>query len=249
MKERFGAENPDSLKMRFHTQTGGSTLTAQQPKVNVVRVAIQALSAVLGGTQSLHTNSWDEALSLPTEEAATLALRTQQVIAHESGVADHVDPLAGSYVIESMTDRIEETAREYIAEIDDLGGAPEAIEAGYQQAELQEAAYQTQQSQERGEDIIVGVNKYVDEDEEPPADLLEVDEEVEQNQIDRLREFKASRAMDEVDEARASLKEAAEGADNLMPYILNAVKKKVTLGEISDTLREVFGEHTENIVI
>jgi len=249
MKERFGAENPDSMKMRFHTQTGGSTLTAQQPRVNVVRVAIQALSAVLGGTQSLHTNSWDEALSLPTEDAARIALRTQQVIAHESGVADHVDPLAGSYVIEPMTDRIEEIAREYIAEIDDLGGAPQAIEAGFQQAEVQEAAYQTQRAREEGDEVIVGVNKYVDEDEEPPKDLLELDEEVEQNQIDRLREFKASRAQEPVEEARESLKQAAEGADNLMPYILKAVKKKVTLGEISETLREVFGEHTENIVI
>ena len=249
IKERFGADNERSMKMRFHSQTAGSTLTAQQPKVNIVRVAIQGLAAVLGGTQSLHTNSWDEALSLPTEDAARIALRTQQVIAHESGVADVVDPLAGSYVIEPLTDHIEEQAREYIARIDDLGGAPEAIEAGYQQSEIQEAAYQTQRAREEGDDIVVGVNEFQEEDEEPPGELLKVDEEVEQNQIDRLREFKASRAMDEVESARESLKEAAQGSDNLMPHILNAVKSKVTLGEISDTLREVFGEHEENVVI
>jgi methylmalonyl-CoA mutase N-terminal domain/subunit len=249
VKHRFGAEKERSMKMRFHSQTAGSTLTAQQPKVNIVRVAIQGLAAVLGGTQSLHTNSWDEALSLPTEDAARIALRTQQVIAHESGVADVVDPLAGSYVIEPLTDHIEEEARKYIERIDDLGGAPEAIESGYQQSEIQEAAYQTQRSREEGDDIVVGVNKFQEEDEEPPGELLKVDEEVEQNQIERLREFKASRPMDEVESARASLKEAAQGSDNLMPHILNAVKSKVTLGEISDTLREVFGEHEENVVI
>jgi methylmalonyl-CoA mutase N-terminal domain/subunit len=248
VKERFGAEKESSMRMRFHSQTAGSTLTAQQPRVNVVRVAIQALAAVMGGTQSLHTNSWDEALSLPTEDAARLALRSQQVIAHESGVADFVDPLAGSYVIEPLTDQIEEKAREYIARIDDYGGAPEAIDRGYQQSEIQEAAYQTQLSQERGEEVIVGVNRFETE-EEPHEDLLKVDEEVEQNQIDRLREFKAGRDIDRVDEARRKLEQAAEGADNLMPHILRAVKSKVTLGEISDTLRDVFGEHTENVVI
>ncbi|MFB6264634.1 MAG: methylmalonyl-CoA mutase [Bradymonadaceae bacterium] len=252
MKERFGAENPDSMKLRFHSQTAGSTLTAQQPKVNIVRVAIQALAAVLGGTQSLHTNSWDEALSLPTEDAARIALRTQQVVAHESGVADVVDPLAGSYVIEPLTDRIEERAREYIARIDDLGGAPEAIEHGYQQSEIQEAAYRTQRAREEGDDVVVGVNEFTEASGDADAggdDLMEVDEEVEQQQIERLREFKASRAMDEVDEARETLEEAARGGDNLMPYILDAVKSKVTLGEISDTLREVFGEHEENVVL
>ncbi len=248
VKERFGAENEDSMRMRFHSQTAGSTLTAQQPKVNIIRVTLQALAAVMGGTQSLHTNSWDEALSLPTESAVRLALRTQQVIGHESGVADFVDPMAGSYVIEPLTDRIEEKAREYIARIDDLGGAPEAINKGFQQREIQEAAYQAQVAQEEGEDVIVGVNKFTEDEEEPPGDLLKVDEEVEQNQIDKLREFKASRAMDEVESARESLRQAAESTDNLMPYILRAVKKKVTLGEISDTLRDVFGEHTENVV-
>ena len=248
VKERFGAEKESSMRLRFHSQTAGSTLTAQQPKVNVVRVALQALASVLGGTQSLHTNSWDEALSLPTEEAARLALRTQQVIAYESGVADFVDPLAGSYVIEPLTDQIEEKAREYIERIDDFGGAPEAIERGFQQSEVQEAAYQTQLAQERGDDVIVGVNRFQTE-EEPHEDILKVDEKVENDQIQRLREFKASRSMEQVDQARSSLQEAAQGSDNLMPYILRAVKSKVTLGEISDTLRDVFGEHTENVVI
>jgi len=248
VRERFGAEKERSMKMKFHSQTAGSTLTAQQPKVNIVRVALQAMAAVLGGTQSLHTNSWDEALGLPTEEAVRIALRTQQVIAHESGVADFVDPLAGSYVIEPLTDHIEEEAREYIARIDDYGGAPEAIEHGFQQSEVQEAAYQSQLARERGEEVIVGVNRF-ETDEDPDEEVLNVDEEVEQNQIDRLREFKASRAMDEVEAARRDLKRAAQGSDNLMPYILEAVTSKVTLGEISDTLREVFGEHTENVVL
>jgi len=248
MRERFGAERERSMKMKFHSKTTGSTLTAQQPKVNIVRVALQAMAAVLGGTQSLHTNSWDEALGLPNEEAVRIALRTQQVIAHESGVADFVDPLAGSYVIEPLTDHIEEQARAYIAQIDDFGGAPEAIERGFPQSEVQEAAYQSQLARERGEEVIVGVNRF-ETDEDPPDDILKVDEEVEQNQIERLREFKASRTMDEVEEARRELREAAEGNANLVPYILNAVTSKVTLGEVSDTLRDVFGEHTENVVI
>jgi methylmalonyl-CoA mutase N-terminal domain/subunit len=248
IKERFGAEKEKSMRLRFHSQTAGSTLTAQQPKVNIIRVALQAMAAVLGGTQSLHTNSWDEALSLPTEDAVRLALRTQQVIAHESGVADFVDPLAGSYVIEPLTDDIEQQALEYIERIDEYGGAPEAIERGYQQSEVQEAAYQSQLAQERGEEIIVGVNEF-QTDEEPHEDLLKVDENVEQNQIDRVREFKASRPIEEVEEAREQLRQAAESSDNLMPHILNAVKSKVTLGEISDTLREVFGTHSENVVI
>ncbi len=247
MKERFGATNPKSMRMRFHSQTAGSTLTAQQPQVNVVRVALQAMAAVLGGTQSLHTNGWDEALSLPTEDAARLALRTQQVIAYESGIADIVDPLAGSYALETLTDEIEESAREYIAQIDDLGGAPEAIEHGFQQSEIQEAAYQTQLAIESDDQIIVGVNKF-QADEAPPTDLMRVDDAVEADQVERLRDFKASRAQSEVDDARAALKRAAEGGDNLMGYILTAVKKKVTLGEVSDTLREVFGEYVENVV-
>ncbi len=248
VKERFGADNEKSMRLRFHSQTAGSTLTAQQPKVNIIRVALQAMAAVMGGTQSLHTNSWDEALSLPTEDAVRLALRTQQVIAHESGVADFVDPLAGSYVIEPLTDEIEAKAREYIERIDEYGGAAEAIERGYQQSEVQEAAYQAQLAQERGDEVIVGVNEF-QTDQTPPEDILKVDEQVEQNQIERVREFKASRPIEEVEQAREQLRQAAEGADNLMPHILNAVKSKVTLGEISDTLREVFGTHSENVVI
>lgn len=248
VKERFGAKAARSMQLRFHSQTAGSTLTAQQPQVNVVRVAIQAMAAVLGGTQSLHTNSWDEALSLPNQEAVRLALRTQQVIAHESGVADFVDPLAGSYALEAISKRLEEKALAYIARIDELGGAPAAIEHGFQQSEIQEAAYQSQLRQERGEDVIVGVNRFKTE-EAPPTDLLRVDEEVGRRQIKRLREFKASRSMSQVDAARAALKTAAQGSDNLMPYILDAVKKKVTLGEISDTLRGVFGEYVERVVL
>jgi methylmalonyl-CoA mutase N-terminal domain/subunit len=248
VKERFGAKKERSMRLRFHSQTAGSTLTAQQPQVNVVRVALQAMAAVLGGTQSLHTNSWDEALSLPSEQSAQLALRTQQVIAHESGVADFIDAFGGSYAVEQLTDEIEEKARNYIQRIDDLGGAPDAIEEGFQQSELQEAAYQAQLRQERGEDIIVGVNKY-QTDEEPPKDLLRVDEKVEEEQVERLRDFKASRSMQEVERARAALEKAARGSDNLMPHILHAVKSKVTLGEISDTLRDVFGEYVENVVL
>lgn len=248
VKERFGAKNPRSMRLRFHSQTAGSTLTAQQPQVNIVRVALQAMASVLGGTQSLHTNSWDEALSLPTEQSAQLALRTQQVVAHESGVADFIDAVGGSWAIEKLTDELEEDARRYIQRIDDLGGAPAAIEEGFQQSEIQEAAYQAQLRQERAEDIIVGVNAFQTE-EAAPKDLLRVDPAVEGEQVERLRAFKASRAQAPVDEARAALKAAAIGSDNLMPPILNAVKSRVTLGEISDTLREVFGEYVEHVVL
>lgn len=248
MKTRFGAKNPKSLKLRFHTQTAGSTLTAQQPQVNVVRVGLQAMAAVMGGTQSLHTNSWDEALSLPTEDAARIALRTQQVIAFESGVADIIDPFAGSYAVESLTDTIEAQALKYIARIDKYGGAVAAIENGFQQSEIQEAAYQAQIAIESEEDIIVGVNAY-QIDEEAPEGLLKVDASVEVNQKKRLAEFKASRSISDVKNARAAIKKGALGSDNLMPFILDAVVKKVTLGEISDTLRDVFGEHIENVVI
>ncbi len=248
MKERFGAKKERSMRLRFHSQTAGSTLTAQQPQVNVVRVAMQAMASVLGGTQSLHTNSWDEALSLPSEESARMALRTQQVIAHETGVADLVDPLAGSYAVETLTDEIEERAAEYIARIDDMGGAVSAIEAGFQQSEIQEAAYQAQLAQERGEAVIVGVNRF-ETDEDPPVDLHKVDDQVEAEQVERLRDFKASRSADDVAQARKALAEAARGGDNLMPRIVDAVKRKVTLGEISDTLREEFGEYIENVVL
>ncbi len=249
MKERFGAEDEKSMRLRFHSQTAGSTLTAQQPRVNMVRVAMQAMAAVMGGTQSLHTNSWDEALSLPTEESATLALRTQQVIAHETGVADVVDPLAGSYAVESMTDHIEQGAREYIARLDDMGGAVAGIENGFQQSEIQEAAYQAQLAQEDGDDVIVGVNRFVDDDEEPPVDLHKVDDRVEENQVQRLRKFKQRRSDRDVVDARRRLAKAAESGDNLMPHIIDAVKAKVTLGEISNTLREEFGEYVENVVL
>ncbi len=247
MKERFGAERERSMRLRFHSQTAGSTLTAQQPRVNVVRVAMQALASVLGGTQSLHTNSWDEALSLPTEESARMALRTQQVIAHETGVADVVDPLAGSFAVETLTDHIEEGAREYISRIDDMGGAVAGIEAGFQQSEIQEAAYQTQLAQEAGEQVIVGVNRF-HSDEEPPVDLHRADDDVEKGQVERLRQLKSSRNQEPVADARRRLLKAARNGENLMPWIVDAVKKKVTLGEISDTLREEFGEYVENVV-
>ncbi len=247
MKERFHAKSPKSMLLRFHSQTAGSTLTAQQPQVNIVRVALQALASVMGGTQSLHTNGWDEALSLPTEDAARLALRTQQVIAYESGVADVVDPLGGSYAIEQLTDEIEASAMDYIRQIDELGGSAEAIERGFQQGEIQEAAYQAQLAIERKSQIIVGVNEFQSQS-APPQGLLKIDEAIEQDQVSRLREFKASRAMDEVQSALAALETAAKGSDNLMPHILHAVKSKVTLGEVSDALRGVFGEYVENVV-
>ncbi|RDV38159.1 methylmalonyl-CoA mutase [Bradymonadaceae bacterium TMQ3] len=247
MKERFGAKKESSMRLRFHSQTAGSTLTAQQPQVNIVRVAMQALASVMGGTQSLHTNSWDEALGLPTEASALMALRTQQVIAHETGVADIVDPLAGSYAVEALTDAIEEGARDYIARYDAIGGAVQAIEAGFPQSEIQEAAYQAQLAQERSEQVIVGVNRYKAEEEAPVA-IHQIDPEVERSQVARLRELKASRAASEVERCRAGLANAARGGDNLMPHIVEAVVHKVTLGEVADTLREVFGEYVENVV-
>lgn len=247
MKERFGAKDESSMRLRFHSQTAGSTLTAQQPQVNIVRVAMQAMASVLGGTQSLHTNSWDEALSLPTEESARIALRTQQVIAHETGVADFIDPLAGSYMVESLTDHIEEAAREYIARIDEMGGAVAAIESGFQQSEIQEAAYQAQLAMESKKDIIVGVNQF-QTDEAPPANLHSSDEDVEREQVERLKAFKARRSDQAVLEARKRLATAAQGEENLMPLIVDAVKVGVTVGEISDTLRAHFGEYVESVV-
>ena len=248
IKERFGAKKERSMRLRFHSQTAGSTLTAQQPRVNVVRVAMQAMAAVMGGTQSLHTNSWDEALGLPTEQSVTMALRTQQVIAHESGVADHVDPLAGSYAIEELTDQIEAGAKEYIDRIDEMGGAVAGIEAGFQQSEIQDAAYDAQIAQEQGKEVIVGVNRFKSDD-ELDVELHQVDKSVETEQVERLRQFKASRSQSQVDQAREALADAAAGSDNLMPHIVRAVKKKVTLGEISNTLRDEFGEYVENVVL
>ncbi|HZW82191.1 MAG TPA: methylmalonyl-CoA mutase family protein [Candidatus Deferrimicrobium sp.] len=242
MKERFNAKNPKSWMLRFHTQTGGSTLTAQQPEVNVVRVAYQALSAVLGGTQSLHTNSKDEALALPTEESARVALRTQQVIAYETGVTDTIDPLAGSYYVESLTDELEKKAWEYIEKIDQLGGAVAAVEHGFMQREIQQSAFNYQEDIENQRRIVVGVNKFGIE-EAPHTGLLRVDPNIADKQIKRLQEVRASRDEQAVSLALSSLKGAAEGTDNVMPYILDAVRQYATLGEICLVLRQVYGEY------
>ncbi len=242
MRERFKAKDDTSCRMRFHTQTAGCTLTAQQPDNNVVRVALQALQAVLGGTQSLHTNSRDEALSLPTEESVQIALRTQQVIAHESGVGDTVDPLAGSYYIESLTNEIEAKAMEYIQKIDDMGGAPIAIERGFIQREIHDAAYQFQKSVDEKRRIVVGVNKFTVE-EEPQFDYLRVNPEAEKEQLADLKKVRTKRDDNKVKQALKVLREAVENDTNLMPPIIDAVKNYTTLGEICGVLREVFGEY------
>ena len=242
MDERFGAENPKSKQLKFHTQTGGSTLTAQQIENNVVRVAYQALAAVLGGTQSLHTNGKDEALALPTEQSVRTALRTQQILAHESGAADTIDPLAGSYYVESLTDGIEEDAFEILEEVDRRDGMLEAVKNQWVQRQIQDVAFDRQQEIEEGERIIVGVNEF-EVDEEPEMDLEEVDPEQEQNQRERLEEVKADRDDDAVADALASLREAARGSENVMPHIVDAVKAYATVQEISDVLREEFGEY------
>ncbi len=248
MRERFNAKNPKSLMLRFHTQTAGSTLTAQQPDNNIVRVTVQALAAVLGGTQSLHTNSRDEALALPSEESARIALRTQQIIAHESGVAETVDPLAGSYYVEATTDRIEKEAFELIAKIDGLGGVVPAIEQGFIQASIQKSAYNYQQDIESEKRIIVGVNKFTIS--EPPLKgLLRVSRTVEESQIQKLRQIKASRDNARVQDALSKLKQAAQSDVNLMPFILEAVRAYGSVGEICNTLRGVFGEYKEHVVL
>ncbi len=245
MKERFKAKDPRSLRLRFHTQTAGSTLTAQQPENNIMRVTMQALSAVLGGTQSLHTNSWDEAFALPSEKSVTIALRTQQVIAYETGVADSIDPLGGSYLIERLTQEIEDKANEYIQKIDEMGGAVKAIEAGYIQREIADSAYQFQMEVEKEERIIVGVNRF--RQEEPPLkDVLRISPDVETYQIEKLKKVKTQRDESRVTQTLARLKEAAQGTENLVPLIIEAVKAYATLGEISGTLREVFGEYRES---
>ncbi|MCL4548274.1 MAG: methylmalonyl-CoA mutase family protein [Bacteroidetes bacterium] len=248
MKERFGAKKEKSQMLRFHTQTAGSSLTAQQVDNNIVRVAIQTLAAVLGGTQSLHTNSRDEALALPTEESVKIALRTQQIIAYESGVTNTIDPLAGSYYVESLTDQIEKEAEEYINRIDSLGGMISAIEAGYIQTEIQKSAYRFQQEVERGERIIVGVNKFQEKDEQK-NELLKIDEKVQRDQIAFLSKVRAERNNDDVKLKLSALKIAAEGNDNLIPFILEAVRTYASIGEISNTLREVFGEYKEQVTI
>lgn len=248
MKKRFGAKKEKSLMLRFHTQTAGSTLTAQQVDNNIVRVAIQTLAAVLGGTQSLHTNSRDEALALPTEDSVKIALRTQQIVAHESGVTNTIDPLAGSYYVEWLTDQIEKDAEEYINRIDSMGGVISAIEAGYIQSEIQKSAYKFQQEVERGERIIVGVNKFQSEEKEL-TELLKIDENIQCNQIAFLNDIRAKRNSNDVKKKLSSLKTAAEGNSNLMPYILDAVKSYASIGEICNTLREVFGEYREQVTI
>ena len=242
MRERFKAKDPRSMMMRFHTQTAGCTLTAKQPKNNIVRVAFQALSAVLGGTQSLHTNSMDEAFCLPSEEAVQVALRTQQLIAYESGVTDTVDPLGGSYYIEELTNEIFERAHRYIDTINELGGAAAAIEKGYIQREIQDSAYRYQKEIEKGERVVVGVNKFQVE-EEPLKDLLRVDPAVRISQIEKLEKLKAERDNSTVKGVLGELRKTAQGTDNLMPVILDAVRVYATLGEICDALRDVFGEY------
>ena len=243
MTERYGAKNARSWALRFHTQTAGCSLTAQQPYNNVVRTALQALAAVLGGTQSLHTNSLDEAWALPTEFAATVALRTQQIIAHESGVTNTVDPLGGSYFVETLTNEVEAGAWDYIRKIDALGGMVAAIERGYPQREIAEAAYQYQMEVDRKEKIVVGVNDYVTE--EKPIDILQIDETVAHRQAERLSKLRAERSSDEVGRRLAALRKASKGNENLMPYIYDAVKAYATLGEICDAMKDAFGIYDE----
>lgn len=243
MKERYGAKSPRTWALRFHSQTAGCSLTAQQPYNNVVRTAIQALAAVLGGTQSLHTNSLDEAWALPTEFAATIALRTQQIIAHESGVTNTVDPLGGSYFVETLTNEVERGAWEYIERIDALGGMVAAIERAYPQREIAEAAYRYQVAVDKKEKIIVGVNDFTQK--EKPLELLQIDETVVHRQSDRLRKLRAERSGDEVNRRLAALRKAAEGTANLMPFIFEAVKAYATLGEICDAMRDIFGTYEE----
>jgi methylmalonyl-CoA mutase N-terminal domain/subunit len=238
----MGATNPKAMMLRFHTQTGGSTLTAQQPQNNIVRVALQAMAAVLGGTQSLHTNGYDEALSLPTEEAAGIALRTQQLIAHESGVINTVDPLGGSYFLEDLTNKVEEEAWKYIEKIDAMGGSIAAIESGYMQKEIADAAYEFQKAVEQNEKIIVGVNKFIaDEGAETP--ILRVDDSIGKTQVEKLKKLRSDRNNEDVKKSLEKLKQAAQGADNLMTYIVEAVENYATLGEIADVMRGVFGEY------
>ena len=243
MRERFGAQDPKAWRLRFHTQTGGSTLTAQQPENNIVRVTIQALSAVLGGTQSLHTNSMDEALWLPTEKSVRTALRTQQIIAHESGVADTIDPLAGSYLIEYLTDEIERRALEYIRKIDEMGGALQAIERGYIQGEIQEAAYRYQQAVERGEQVVVGLNAFQVEEDLGDLDRLRVDPAIEEGQRARLATLRRRRDPRKVAALLSQVEAAARGEAPLLPLFITCVENDVTLGEITGVLRDVWGEY------
>jgi methylmalonyl-CoA mutase N-terminal domain/subunit len=248
MREKFGAKNPRSWMLRFHTQTAGSTLTAQQAENNIVRTAIQAMAAVLGGTQSLHTNSFDEALSLPTEQAARIALRTQQIVAYESGVPNTVDPLAGSYFIEAMTGEIEKRANDYLEKIDALGGMLKAIERGFVQQEIQNAAYEYQRAVDHGDAIVVGVNKFTQE-QGKAVPIQRMDEALERKQIERLRALRARRDPGPWKQAMHTVSQAAGSGENLMPKILAAVEAYATVGEISDAMREVFGEYHETVVV
>ena len=248
MRERFKARHPRSWKLRFHTQTAGSTLTSQQAENNTVRVAYQALAAVLGGTQSLHTNARDEALALPTEDSARLALRTQQILASETGVAKVADPLGGSWYVESLTNDIEEEAAEYMSRIRDLGGVLKAIERGYIQREIQESAYRHQRSMEAGEQVLVGVNRFQG-GVESRVEILRIDAAVEAGQIDRLRELKRTRSRDRVRQSLDAVRAGAEGTENLMPRLIEAVKTGATIGEISDVMRDVFGEFRETVFV
>ena len=248
MKERFQAKNPRSWMLRFHTQTAGSTLTAQQPENNIVRTAVQAMAAVLGGTQSLHTNSYDEALALPTEQAARIALRTQQIIAYESGAPQTIDPLAGSYYIEYLTDEMEKRARQYVDQIEALGGMPKAIERGFVQQEIQNAAYEHQQLVDCGETTVVGVNRFPVE-QEKPIPIQHIDESLEPRQIERVRALRARRDPQSWKDSLRGVEDAARSGANLMPPILAAVEAYATVGEISDTARKVFGEYKEAVVI
>jgi methylmalonyl-CoA mutase N-terminal domain/subunit len=242
MRDRFKARDERSMRLRFHAQTGGSTLTAQQPENNIVRVTIQALAAILGGTQSLHTNSFDEALALPTEKSVQTALRTQQIIAFESGIADSCDPLAGSYLIENLTDEIEKRAYDYLSKIDEIGGAVQAIKRGYFQEEIAKKAYRHQKQIEEGEKIIVGVNKFTAEEKEQ-VEILKIDKAMIRKQISRIRHYKKNRVQERVSSARQKLEAAARSDQNLMPLIINCAESSVTLGEISDSLRSVFGSY------
>jgi methylmalonyl-CoA mutase N-terminal domain/subunit len=248
MRDRFGATDPRSLLLRFHAQTAGSSLTAQQPENNIVRVAIQALAAALGGCQSLHTNSMDEALALPTEDAALIALRTQQILAHETGVTNTIDPVAGSYAIEHLTNEIEQGAIDYISKIDAMGGMLRAIESGFVQGEIQKAAYDFQRAVEAKEQIIVGVNDFIAE-EERTIPTLRIEPEIECSQIARLNALRSKRDSARTKSALAELQRRADTTENLLPAILNAVEAHATVGEISDTLRRVFGEYQESVVI
>ncbi|HWZ81083.1 MAG TPA: methylmalonyl-CoA mutase family protein [Terriglobales bacterium] len=248
MRDRFKAKNPKSWMLRFHTQTAGSTLTAQQPENNIVRTAIQAMAAVLGGTQSLHTNSFDEALALPTEQSARIALRTQQIIAYESGAPQTIDPLAGSYYIESLTNEIEKRAEDYLAKIEAMGGMLKAIERGFVQQEIQNAAYKYQQAVDRNEAIVVGVNQFQIDDEKA-VPIQRIDEALERKQVERLRSLRATRDPEPWAAAIKAVEDTARSAENLMPRIVAAVEASATVGEISDAMRKVYGEYREAVVI